>query len=166
MLSFAFKFVLCFCAAALIVNCRYLRFFRLCFRLFLGATVIGVGVVLPISYTAQSYDPAVASLDRLSIANVPEKDSVIWVHFLYAYGFSVAACYMIYKLTLEWLLLRAQWLRSQQLHSAGAVLPVPIVLPEGERMSPSSASTQSIGGQMTIFVSGIPKAYRTDDSTT
>jgi hypothetical protein len=129
----------------------YIRFFRLCLRLFGGASFFGLVILLPINYTANDSDSSVDTLDRTSMSNIPAESSLVWFHFVFAYGFTAAACYLLWELSVEWLRRRHDWLRGQQLASGGT--------PSVER---ESRALSAVGGQMTVLVTGLPKKGRTD----
>ncbi|XP_030547859.1 CSC1-like protein HYP1 isoform X2 [Rhodamnia argentea] len=78
----------------------FMRIFIFSMRVFSFATIVGIGILLPINYlgTQLSDDSELTdkSLDSFSISNVNDGSNWLWIHFCAAYIFSGVVCYLLY----------------------------------------------------------------------
>ncbi|XP_030469454.2 CSC1-like protein HYP1 isoform X1 [Syzygium oleosum] len=78
----------------------FTRVFIFSLRVFSFATIVGIGILLPINYlgTQLSDDSELQnkSLDSFSISNVNDGSNWLWIHFSAAYIFSGVVCYLLY----------------------------------------------------------------------
>ncbi len=87
------------------------------------------------------------------------------MHFVFAYLFTAYACYLLHEMYTEWLGLRHNWIRLQQLATAGARVLAPSCVPSCARVGHAQTVAGSgtfAGGQMSVLVQELPPETRTD----
>lgn len=97
----------------------FLRWMQCCVVLFAGMTVLGVGVLVPVNYTANG---GADGFDAISMSNLPQNSVRLVAHLLVSYLFAVWTYYVLYRLWLEYADLRTQYMAREQLSNRGLTL--------------------------------------------
>jgi len=111
-----------------------IKFFEVCTQFFLVLTVFGIGVLLPINFTAggSESDP----FAELSMSNIPQGSDRFWAHLVVAYVMSGFFYWFAYQM----------WKSFLNLHHTFL------------------ARSIRVGGQHSILVHNVPQELRTDQA--
>ena len=99
----------------------FLRWMELCCVMFAGMTVLGVGVLVPVNYTANGGQPG---FDAISMSNLPSNSSRLAAHLIVSYLFAAWTYFLLYRLWLEYSDLRVAFLAREQLSNRRLTLLV------------------------------------------
>ena len=115
----------------------YIRWMELCTLLFAGMTVLGVGVLVPVNYTAMGgYD----GFDAVSMSNLPSNSVRLTAHLIVSYIFAAWTYFLLYRMWVEYADLRLGFMAREQLSNRGLTLLVQDI-PEDARSDASFLRT-------------------------
>lgn len=112
----------------------FIKFFELCGFLFLVLSLLGIGILLPVNWTADGNISD--AFDKMSMANVPTGSSRFWAHLVIGYIFSAVFYYMCFHMWTSYMNLRHQFLAKWTL----------------------------LGGNHTIMIHNLPEELRSDSA--
>ena len=128
--------------ATVIASCgldayMFLRFLELCCLLFLGMIPLGVGILVPVDYTAVGGQDG---FEAISVSNVDNNSPRLAAHVIVAYLFAAWTYLLLFLVWLEYRQLRTAWLAQEQLSNRALTVLVQ-ALPETARTDAAFLST-------------------------